>query len=283
MSCESVSSENERQAERGKSGRQCPDDGERRRQHQCQQRDEDDAHERARDRSVHERQQVHAGRDDPHRAERPQQIDRVRRGERGQRGHHDVRVQDAAGIGSGEGGHLLQEDDDRDAEREAFDDRPRNERHSAPEARSAGDQHDDPGEHAHHGHRGHAVRGHDRGEHDDHRAGRPRHLDVRPAEHRSDDAGDDRRDQPGRCARTGGDAESEGERQRDDSDGEPRQQVPAPRRGRSIGSPGRWAEGRGRTRPCRVTRSDRARAETRHPPRVLRPRSRRAAANGGRS
>ena len=126
--------ENERQAERGKSGRQCPDDGERRRQHECQHRDDDDAHERARDRSVHARQQVHAGRDDPDRAERPQQIDRVRRGERGQRGHHDVRVQDAAGIDSGEGGHLLQEDDDRDAEREAFDDRPRDERHRAPEA-----------------------------------------------------------------------------------------------------------------------------------------------------
>ena len=105
-----------------------------------------------------------------------------------------------------------------------------------PSRSSPGDQHHDAGEHAHDRDRAHAVRGDDRGEDDDHRAGRPRHLHVGSAEHRSDDAGDDRGDEPGLGARARGDAEAEGERQRDDSDGEPGEQIAAPACAATAGS-----------------------------------------------
>ena len=105
----------------------------------------------------------------------------------------------AVGLGDAErGGHLLEEDDHRDADGEALDHRPRDVREVAAEPQRtprrndqhAGDQADDE-------HGVGAVAGDDRHEHDGHRPGRPRHLHVRAAEDRGDEAGDDRRDQPG--------------------------------------------------------------------------------------
>ena len=126
--------------------------------------------------------------------------------------------------------HLLEEDDDGDAEREAFDHRPRHEGEEPPEAGHPGDHDEDTGQQADDEHRLDTVTGHDRHEDDRHRPGRTGHLDVRTAEHGGDDTGDDRRDQPGSGAESRRRAERQCQWQRDDPDGQP---------GDEIGAPGR--------------------------------------------
>jgi hypothetical protein len=135
----------------------------------------------------------------------------------------------AGGLGDAErGGHLLQEDQHRDAGREALHDRPRQDAGPPPEARDAGDHEQEPGQERDDRDGARADRRHDGHEHDGHRAGRSADLDVGAAERPGDDPGHDRGDDPRLGAEARGDAERERERQRDDGDGDARQQVAAP-------------------------------------------------------
>ena len=85
-----------------------------------------------------------------------------------------------------------------------------------------------------------AIAMHDRHQHDRHRAGRSRDLNVRSAEHTCHKAGDDRRDQAGFGPETGGDPERERQRQRDDTNGQPGDDVGLPRGTNAgvVGAPG---------------------------------------------
>ena len=153
----------------------------------------------------------------------------------------------------------------RDADREALDHRPRQDARVAAQPRGAGDDQQQPGQQRDDDHAVGPDGGHDRHQHDGHRARRAAHLHVRPAEHAGDDAGHDRGDQPGLGAQPGRDAEAERERQRDDGDGDPGEQIAAPgsraarrsraRRGSSGGQP-RPRHGRAARRawrsPCRA-------------------------------
>ena len=95
---------------------------------------------------------------------------------------------------------------------------------------------------------------------DDHGPGRSGHLDVGAAEHRRDQPGDDRGDEPGLGSGTGRDAEAERQGERDDADGEPGEQVAAPR-ARQLGVVGRGsAAGVGPARAAPSSRHGRGEA-----------------------
>ena len=113
-----------------------------------------------------------------------------------------------------------------------------------------------------------AVAGDDRHQHHRHRPGRSRDLDVRAAEDGRHDAGDDRRDQPRLGTEPGRDAERQRQRQRHDPDGQPRQQVGAPRLPQPgvVGSPGQHLADDRPHVPISVVRAP-ARLRTRHPQR----------------
>ena len=127
------------------------------------------------------------------------------------------------------GRDLLQEDDHRDPDREPLHDGPRDVREVAAHPRERGDEHEHAGDEPDDEHRVGAVTGDDRDEHHRHRPGRPRHLHVRPAEHGRDEPGDDRGDQPRLRAETGRDPERERQRQRDDTDRHPGDEIVADR------------------------------------------------------
>ena len=91
--------------------------------------------------------------------------------------------------------YLLEPDDDCDPEREALDHGQRYELHRSSGADEREADQDEPCEHAHDEHAGGADVGHDREQHHRHRPGRPAHLQVAAAEDRSEDPGDDRRDE----------------------------------------------------------------------------------------
>ena len=137
-------------------------------------------------------------------------------------------------------GHLLERDDDGNAEGESLDHR---DRHVADEPAQAGvrqpDQ-DETGHQADHQHAVGAVRRDDRHQDDGHRPRGAADLEVAATEHGCDRAGDDRRDQAGARAHPGADAEAEGERERDQADHQTREQVlaRAPSRGRPLGTAG---------------------------------------------
>ena len=210
--------------------------------------DDHDADERPRQRRVQPRGEQHADGDDRGGAERPGDIGPVGGRERLHGRDDGVRTVLAGerDSGRGEQRHLLQEDDDRDAEGEALDHRPGDERDRAPQLEQPRDQDEDPGEDAHDHDGAGAVRGDDRHEHHDHGAGRPRHLDVGPAEDGRDDPGDDRGDETHLGREAGADAEAEGERQGDDPHGESGEEIPRPACGAPAGS--RTPSGAGRAR-----------------------------------
>ena len=116
------------------------------------------------------------------------------------------------------GRHLLQGDQGGDAEGEPLDDRQRDEAHVAA---GAGQPHRDEERARHQPHDGHpagAVLGHDRHEHDGHRAGRAGDLHVAAAEDRRHDPGDDRGHQAGGGAEPRRDAEGQGQGEGDHPD-----------------------------------------------------------------
>ena len=126
-------------------------------------------------------------------------------------------------------GHLLQEDDRRDPERESFDQRPRDERQIAAEPGDTGGE----DQHACHQpdqeHPVDPVAGDDRDQHHGHRSCRSRHLHVRATEHGRHQTGHDRGHQPGVGAEPGRDAERQRKRERDDADGDARDHIRTPR------------------------------------------------------
>ena len=143
-----------------------------------------------------------------------------------QRAHRDRSGVLAVRLGDAQRrGHLLQEDDHGDADREAFDDGPRDVGEIATDAGERGREDEHACEEAHHQHGVRAVARDDRDEHHGHRAGRPRHLHARSTEHGGDDAGDDRGDESRLRTQTGRDPEREREGQRDDADGEPGNEI----------------------------------------------------------
>ena len=150
-------------------------------------------------------------------ARRPMTIPADRLADRPERDQHGVvarRLGDTERVR-----HLLQEDDHRDADREPFDHWPRHiaERRDRPEPNDAiSDEHagHEAGEEDTVG----AVAGHERHEHDGHRAGRARHLHVRSAEHRRDESRDDRGDQPADAPSPVVIPNAERKRERDDPD-----------------------------------------------------------------
>ena len=90
---------------------------------------DDDADERSGDPGTQPGEQQHAGRHDRHGGERPRERGGIGVRQRRQRGGDDVGVRSRLPARAGQGGHLLQEDDGGDAEGEALDDGPRDERH----------------------------------------------------------------------------------------------------------------------------------------------------------
>ena len=130
--------------------------------------------------------------------------------------------------------HLLQEDDHRDADREALDHRPGHVREIAAEPGERRDDDQDAGHDADEKHPVAAVASHDRNEDDRHRARRPRYLHVRATEDRRDDPRDDRGDQAGSGTQSRGDSERERERQRHDADGDAGEHIAAPRPGQGC-------------------------------------------------
>ena len=116
------------------------------------------------------------------------------------------------GVGAERGGYLLQEDDDRDTEGEAFDHRPWDEGHRAPESYHSGDQDYQTGEDRDQGDRAEAVTGDDGCEDHGHRAGRSGHLDVRTTEDGGDQTGHDCGDQTGGGSDSRADAECQRQR-----------------------------------------------------------------------
>ncbi len=178
-------------------------------------------------RAVHTGREGHDGNDDGHQNERGDRqgteciSDRLARDDRGVV---------AVGFGDPEGGgHLLQEDDHRDAEGESLDDGPRYVGEYPTEPEQAGRDDEDSGEHPDDDHGVGPVAGNERDEHDGHRSRRARHLQVGTTEDAGDEPGDDRGREPGRGAEPGGDPERQRQRQRDDADREPSDDVGAPR------------------------------------------------------
>jgi hypothetical protein len=165
------------------------------------------------------------GRDHPERGQRPFPLcmcDNVDRGDEGafagRRGGAECRRD------------LLQKDDRRDTERESLDDRPRDECDGPAQPDDPGGEYDQPGHDGHDRDAPQTVLRDDRREDYRHRTGRPGYLNVGSAEHRGHQARDDGGDQSGGGAHAGGDAEGQCERQRDDTDGDPGDDVGAPAR-----------------------------------------------------
>ena len=182
--------------------------------------------ERSGQRTVQPREHHHDGSDEDHENECPelpvgQGVDDGSR--RDDRGVLPLGFRDPEG-----GRHLLEQDDDRDAEGEPLDDRPRNVGEIAAQAGEGSPDDEQPGEEPDHEHGVGAMARHDRYEHDGHGPGGSRHLDPRSAEDGSDQAGDDGGDEPGLGTEAGGDPERQGQRQRHDTDGHPRHQVGSP-------------------------------------------------------
>jgi hypothetical protein len=126
------------------------------------------------------------------------------------------------------GRDLLQADDTGDAEGESLDDGRGDERHVTARASDGQRDEDEPGQYSDRQDPARAVGVHDRHQDDGHRAGRSGDLQIGSAEGRRDRAGDHGRGQSGGGTQAGGDAESEGQRQRHDRHGEPGDQI-APR------------------------------------------------------
>lgn len=125
-------------------------------------------------------------------------------------------------------GDLLQEDDHRDPDREAFDDGPGHVGEVPPDPSDArGDDKDTSNEPDDEDGLG-PVCCDDRYEYDRHGSGWSRYLDMRAAEHGGDEAGDDGGDQARFGGQAGRDAERERQRQRDDADRDSSDHVRAP-------------------------------------------------------
>lgn len=179
-------------------------------------------------------------------------------------------------------GHLLQEDDRRDPEREPLDHGPRYEREVAAEARDPGREDHDAGEHSHEEHGLDAEAGDDGHQDDGHRAGRPGHLDVGAAEDGRDHPGDDGRDESGRGAQATRHAEGQCEGKGHHADGDAGDDVLAPAAAHPgiVRAPGQHRPGPGQGReghpftspsPANLTgRIARVRATGRDAPRAMR-------------
>jgi len=135
---------------------------------------------------------------------------------------------DVLGVGGGDpecGGELLESDHHGDAGGEPLDHRHRQvlDHPTEPQVGHRDQRHS--GQHADHEHTRGPVLVDDRDQDDRHRPGRPGDLEVGSAEDRGHRAGHHGGGDAGRRAHPGGDTEAEGERQRDDGDGQTRDQV----------------------------------------------------------
>ena len=193
---------------------------------------------RSRDRAM---QASRADHDDGHEPDEQQRSPVALAAERrADRAHRDRRGVLTGRFGNAErGGDLLEEDDDRDTDGEALDNRPGDVGKEATDARKRGGDHHHACENPDDRDRARTEARHHRNQDDGHRAGRSRYLHVGTAEHGSDEPGDDRGHQPGLGAETGRDPESEREWQRDDTDGDAGDEVTAPRvaHSRIVGAP----------------------------------------------
>ncbi len=128
-----------------------------------------------------------------------------------------------------EEGDLLECDGDGDPDCEALEHGPRHELDESTEPGQTHDQDQEAGNDGNGRDRTHAVVGHDGHEHDGHGSRRSRHLDGRSTEYRSHDACHDRRHDAGCCAHPRSDTETQGEREGNDANGHPCQQIAPPR------------------------------------------------------
>ena len=116
-----------------------------------------------------------------------------------------------------EGRHLLEADDGRDAQGEAFDHWDGDVADEAPCAEPREADEDQSSEDAHDEHAARSMGRDDRHEHDGHGARRAAHLHAATTEDSGKRAGHDRGDESGRRAHTGTDSEAEREGQRDEA------------------------------------------------------------------
>ena len=124
--------------------------------------------------------------------------------------------------------NLLEGDDDRDPEGEALDHRPGEVRQQPAQPEHAGEDDDQAGQDRDGRDGAGTVAGHDGQQNHRHRTGRSGHLKVRATEHGGHASSHHGGDEPGRGPHTGGHPERQGERQRDDSDGDTGDQVAEP-------------------------------------------------------
>ncbi len=116
--------------------------------------------------------------------------------------------------------HLLEENDDGNAQGEALDDGAGNHGYQATEAKDSGQEHHPSGHETDHGQGGRTVESHDWSEHHHHGTGRAGHLNVGTAEDSRHEACDDCRDETRLGSGAGTHSECERQWQGHDSDGE---------------------------------------------------------------
>ncbi len=141
---------------------------------------------------------------------------------------------------AGDQRNLLQEDDGRNAEGESLDHRPRQIGHQGAQFRQRHRDDHDACQHRDNDHRADAELPDDGHQHHGHGAGRSGDLKPGATEDRRDHTRHYRGDQTGSRAHTGRNAETQGERQRDDTDRETGDEVPpqGPPGARVVGSTG---------------------------------------------